>query len=43
MTATLKDFARNLGLAHEVLYRKLAAMKREGVIERGDGVLRLAG
>ena len=39
---TLKDLARNLGLTHEALYRTLAAMEREGVIERGDGVLRFA-
>jgi CRP-like cAMP-binding protein len=42
LRGTLKDLARNLGLTHEVLYRTLAAMEREGVIERGDGVLRLA-
>ena len=41
-SGTLKDLARDLGLAHEVLYRTLAAMEREGIIERGDGVLRLA-
>lgn len=41
LVGTLKDLARNLGLTHEVLYRTLAAMEREGVIERGDGVLRL--
>lgn len=43
LDGTLKGLARNLGLTHEVLYRTLAAMEREGVIERGDGVLRLAG
>lgn len=43
LDGTLKDLARNLGLTHEVLYRTLAAMEREGIIERGDGVLRLAG
>jgi CRP/FNR family transcriptional regulator, dissimilatory nitrate respiration regulator len=42
LDGTLKDLARNLGLTHEVLYRTLAAMEREGVIERGDGVLRFA-
>jgi len=42
LDGTLKDLARNLGLTHEVLYRTLAAMEREGVIERRDGVLRLA-
>lgn len=42
LDGTLKDLARNLGLTDEVLYRTLAAMEREGVIERRDGVLRLA-
>jgi CRP/FNR family transcriptional regulator, dissimilatory nitrate respiration regulator len=41
LVGTLKDLARNLGLTYEVLYRTLAAMEREGVIERGDDVLRL--
>jgi CRP-like cAMP-binding protein len=41
LPGTLKDLARNLGLTHEVLYRTLAAMEREGAIERGEGVLRL--
>jgi len=39
---TLKDLARNLGLTHEALYRTLAAMERDGIIERRAGVLRLA-
>jgi CRP-like cAMP-binding protein len=41
LESTLKDLARNLGLTHEVLYRTLAAMEREGLIERGRGVLSL--
>lgn len=41
LNGTLKDLARHLGLTHEVLYRTLAAMEREGLIERGNGVLRL--
>lgn len=41
LRGTLKDLARQLGLTHEVLYRTLAAMEREGIIERDDGVLRL--
>jgi len=41
LNGTLKDLARDLSLTHEVLYRTLAAMERQGVIERGDGVLRL--
>ena len=31
---SLKDLARKLGLTHESLYRTLAAMQREGLIER---------
>ena len=38
---TIKDLARQLGLTHEVLYRTLATMEREGVIERNEGALRL--
>lgn len=30
---TLKDFARSLGVTHESLYRDLASMERERVIE----------
>jgi CRP-like cAMP-binding protein len=41
LRGTVKDLARQLGLTHEVLYRTLAAMEREGVIERDEGVLRL--
>lgn len=40
---TLKDLARSLGLTHEALYRTLAALEREGVIERDGTVLRLVG
>ena len=38
---TLKDLARRLGLSHEALYRTLATLEREGVIEREGPVLRL--
>jgi CRP/FNR family transcriptional regulator, dissimilatory nitrate respiration regulator len=38
---SLKDLARHLGLSHEALYRTLAALEREGVIEREGPVLRL--
>ncbi|HTI84992.1 MAG TPA: Crp/Fnr family transcriptional regulator [Alphaproteobacteria bacterium] len=31
---TLMDFAAEIGLSHEVLYRTLAALEREGVIRR---------
>jgi CRP/FNR family transcriptional regulator, dissimilatory nitrate respiration regulator len=41
LEGTLKDLARNLGLTHEVLYRTLASMEREGFVERASGVLRL--
>ena len=40
---TLKDLARNLGLTHEALYRTLATLEREGVIERDGMALRLCG
>ena len=43
LAGTLKDLARNLGLTHEVLYRTLAAMEREGIIERQGTTLRLVG
>lgn len=43
LAGTLKDLARHLGLTHEVLYRTLAAMEREGEITRGDGILRRRG
>ncbi|ODU97396.1 MAG: hypothetical protein ABT20_18625 [Rubrivivax sp. SCN 70-15] len=42
LEGTLKDLARDLGLTHETLYRTLAAMERDGVIERHEKVLRLA-
>ena len=42
LEGTLKDLARDLGLTHEALYRTLAAMERDGVIERHEKVLRLA-
>jgi CRP-like cAMP-binding protein len=38
---TWKDLAHELGLTHEVLYRTLAAMERDGVIERDGTMLRL--
>jgi len=41
LPGTLKDLARNLGLTHEVLYRTLAAMERNGVIERDGTTLRM--
>ena len=37
---TLKDLAHRLGLTHESLYRTLAALERDGTIERGDGRIR---
>jgi CRP-like cAMP-binding protein len=41
LPGTLKDLARNLGLTHEVLYRTLAAMERDGVIKREGTTLRM--
>ncbi len=37
---SLKDMARHLGLTHEALYRTLAAMVKDGLIERDGTVLR---
>ncbi|WP_162579336.1 helix-turn-helix domain-containing protein [Variovorax sp. PBS-H4] len=42
LPGTLKDLARDLGLTHEVLYRTLAGLEREGVLERQGATLRLA-
>jgi CRP-like cAMP-binding protein len=39
---SLKDLARRLGLTHESLYRTLARMQRDGVIDRDGLWLRLA-
>jgi CRP-like cAMP-binding protein len=41
LDGNLKDLARTLGITHEVLYRTLARMERDGTIERGDALLRL--
>jgi CRP/FNR family transcriptional regulator, dissimilatory nitrate respiration regulator len=42
LRGTVKDLSRQLGLTHEVLYRTLATLERDGVIERKEGILRLA-
>lgn len=42
-SGTLKDLARDLGLSHEVLYRTLANMVNEGIIERDGTTLRFVG
>jgi CRP-like cAMP-binding protein len=34
LKGTLKDFAAELGLAHETLYRELKTLEKEGIIER---------
>ena len=41
LPGTLKDLANELGLAHEALYRTLAAMAARGEIERFAGKIRL--
>jgi CRP-like cAMP-binding protein len=41
LRGTLKDLAGELGLAHEALYRTLAAMEEDGEIERPKGAIRL--
>ncbi|MEO6982215.1 MAG: Crp/Fnr family transcriptional regulator [Edaphobacter sp.] len=39
---TVKELARTLGLSHEALYRTLAAMSRDGVIDRDRMAIRFA-
>lgn len=41
LPGTLKQWAQELGLTHEALYRALAALAREGKIQRTDRLLRL--
>ena len=40
LPGTFKELARELGLSHEALYRTLATMVREGIIEREGMTLR---
>ena len=42
LPGTLKEFAADLGLTHEVLYRTLARMEADGEIERLPGRIRLS-
>lgn len=42
MDGTLKQFAEEIGLTHEALYRALARLERDGWIARSDGEIRLA-
>ena len=41
LPGTLKDFAANLGLTHEALYRTLAKMQKDGEVQRTKGKFRL--
>jgi CRP-like cAMP-binding protein len=41
LRGTTRELAAELGLTHEALYRTLAAMERDGTIERAPGWLRL--
>jgi CRP/FNR family transcriptional regulator, dissimilatory nitrate respiration regulator len=41
LPGTLKDFAANLGLTHEALYRTLAKMQQDAEIQRHNGKIRL--
>jgi CRP-like cAMP-binding protein len=41
LPGTLKDLAAELGLAHEALYRTLAALERSGEIKRAKGKITL--
>lgn len=41
LRGSIKDLAAELGLTHEALYRTLAAMEREGVVERNGSTIAL--
>jgi CRP-like cAMP-binding protein len=41
LPGTLKDFAANLGLTHEALYRTLATMQKNGEVQRAKGKFRI--
>jgi CRP-like cAMP-binding protein len=41
LRGSIKDLAAELGLTHEALYRTLAAMEREGVVERSASTIAL--
>lgn len=41
MDSTLKQFAEEIGLTHEALYRTLAVLERNGQIARGNREIRL--
>jgi CRP-like cAMP-binding protein len=41
LSGTIKELASDLGLSHEALYRTLAAMQRDGEIERVRGKITL--
>ena len=41
VNGNLKSMASELGLTHESLYRTLATLEAEGVIDRGQGEIRL--
>jgi CRP/FNR family transcriptional regulator, dissimilatory nitrate respiration regulator len=41
ISGTLKEMASELGLAHEVLYRTLADLETQGLIERADHLIKL--
>lgn len=41
LSGTLKEMASELGLAHEVLYRTLADLETQGLIERADHLIKL--
>lgn len=41
LRGSVKDLAAELGLTHEALYRTLAAMEREGVVERNGSTIAL--
>lgn len=40
---TLKQFAEEIGLTHEALYRAMAALEKDGYIRRAEGEISLSG
>jgi len=42
LKSTFKDFAAELGLAHETLYRELKTLEKEGIIERNGNRIKIS-
>jgi DNA-binding transcriptional regulator YhcF (GntR family) len=41
LTGSVMAMAHDLAMAHETLYRTLAALEKEGRIERGEGFIKI--